>query len=141
MAITDHSFAAFGDESADDDDLPRTFRREKEARAREAQERAALERASAPSLPNGSEARYASIAPQLSARSDAQPMLDDMTYPASVRAFDVPFSQLVVFLLKAVVAGIPALILLTAILWTFGVILQAVFPEFIKMKILFSFPH
>lgn len=140
MAITDHSFAALGDEDSDDD-LPRTFRREKEARAREARERAAHEHAAAPSLPNGSDARFASIAPQLSARTDAEPMLDDMTYPASVRAFDVPFSQLVVFLLKAVVAGIPALILLTAILWMFGEVLQAVFPDLLKMKIVFSFPH
>ncbi len=48
MAMAEPNFALLGDESSDD--LPRTFRREKEARAREARERAAQERAAAPSL-------------------------------------------------------------------------------------------
>lgn len=140
MAMTDHNFAALGDES-EDDDLPRTFRREKEARAREALERAAQERAAAPLLPNGLDGRFAPAAPQLSVRADQQPVIEDLPYPAVVRAFDVPFFNMVYFLLKAVVAGIPALILLTVILWFFGIILQAVFPDLVKMKILLSFPH
>ena len=64
-----------------------------------------------------------------------------MPYPASVRRFDVPFLHLVSFFLKAVLAAIPALILLTAILWVAGSALEAMFPELIKMKILISFPN
>ncbi|MEQ1673079.1 MAG: hypothetical protein ABL893_19695, partial [Hyphomicrobium sp.] len=48
MAMAAPNFSPLGDESSDD--LPRTVRREKEARAREARERAAQERAAAPSL-------------------------------------------------------------------------------------------
>ena len=50
-AAVDLDFGLFSDESSDD--LPRTFRREKEARAREARERAAQERAATPSLSTG----------------------------------------------------------------------------------------
>jgi hypothetical protein len=42
--------------------------------------------------------------------------------------------------LKAVVAAIPALILLTAILWAGGQLLEKFYPDIIKMKILISFP-
>jgi hypothetical protein len=61
--------------------------------------------------------------------------------PASVRKIDVPFVELALFFLKAVLAAIPALILLTAVLWTFGTLLEWVFPWLIKTKILISFPN
>jgi hypothetical protein len=126
--------------SDDSEDLPRTFRREKEARAREARERAAQERAANPSLPMGSEER-SGPKPQIYAAADVSPRLEDLPVPASVRRFDVPFVDLVTFFLKAVIAAIPALILLTAILWFMGSALEAVFPSLIKMKILISFPN
>ncbi len=126
--------------SDDSEDLPRTFRREKEARAREARERAAQERAANPSLPMGSEGR-SGPQPQIYAAADVSPNTADLLTPASVRRIDVPFVHLVTFFLKAVLAAIPGLILLGAILWGLGEVLQAVFPSLIKMKILISFPN
>ena len=64
-----------------------------------------------------------------------------MPYPASVRRFDVPFLHLMRFFLKAVLAAIPALILLGVILWFGGHLLQALFPSLVKKKILISFPN
>jgi hypothetical protein len=69
----------------------------------------------------------------------AEPAATDVPYPAVVRGFDVPFLHLVKFFLKAVFAAIPALILLTAILWLLGGLLQAFFPDLVKMKILIGF--
>ena len=63
-----------------------------------------------------------------------------MPAPATVRRFDVPFVHLATFFIKAVLAGIPALILLGVILWFAGALLQSLFPALIKMKILISFP-
>jgi hypothetical protein len=126
----------------DSDDLPRTFRREKEARAREARERAAQERAAAPTLSMGEDERPR---PQIYASADFSPAAaNEPSGPlvaATVRKFDVPFVDLVRFFLKAVLASVPALILLTAILWTLGALLELLFPWLIKMKILISFPN
>ena len=130
----------FGSFSDDTDDLPRTLRREKEARAREARERAARERAAAPTLSTGIDDDYSRPQPQIYRSAETEPCIGNAPVAATVRAFDVPFARLVTFFLKAVVAAIPALILLTAILWTFGSALEALFPELIKMKILISFP-
>jgi hypothetical protein len=129
--------------SDDTEDLPRTFRREKEARAREAREREAQERAAAPSLPMGSEER-SKPQPRIYASADFSPNTSDDALPlvpASVRSLDVPFQHLVMFFLKAVFAAIPALILLTAALWALGTLLELAFPWLIKMKILISFPN
>jgi hypothetical protein len=182
MAMADVNFPPLGDEQ--NDDLPRTFRREKEARAREARERAAQERAAAPSLstiPDGygpatghntgghnqavhnpavhntsgytSNGQNASsqtsgpasaalgVQPRVTADPDYAPAIADMPYPAAVRRFDVPFFHLTTFLIKAVLAAIPALFLLAAVLWIAGAGLQALFPDLIKMKILISFPN
>ncbi len=136
-AAASPDFMPVGDES---DDLPRTFRREKEARAREARERAAQERAAAPSLPLGNDVPPIP-APQVYAAADIRPAVAEETFPATVRAFDVPFFHLMTFFLKAVLAAIPALILLTVILWFMGAALQAFFPSLVKMKILLSFPN
>jgi hypothetical protein len=128
----------------DTEDLPRTFRREKEARAREARERAAQERAAAPSLPMGPEDRPRPQ-PQIFATADFNPSAQSgsssLLVPASVQSFDVPFAKLTLFFLKAVLASIPALILLGTILWTLGSFLEMAFPWIIKTKILISFPN
>lgn len=148
MAMAEPHFPPLGDEQ--NDDLPRTFRREKEARAREARERAAQERAAAPSLPaptapNNNQMAYGAAssqpAPRVEADPDYIPAMTDVPYPATVQRFEVPFMHLVTFFLKAVLAAIPALILLTAILWFAGSALETMFPELIKMKILISFPN
>lgn len=126
--------------SDDTEDLPRTLRREKEARAREARERAAQERAAAPTLSMGPDDRPRPE-PQIYAAADVSPDTAERPVPASVRSIDVPFPDLVLFCLKAVVASIPALILLGAILWTLGTVLELLLPWLIKMKILISFPN
>jgi hypothetical protein len=129
----------------DTEDLPRTFRREKEARAREARERAAQERAANPTLPMGEDDAAPRPQPSIFARasSEAPATTDTGTgaVPASVRAFDVPFSHLMMFAFKVVLASLPALFMLTAILWVFGTLVELVFPWLIKMKILISFPN
>lgn len=139
--MADMNFAPIGDDSSDD--LPRTFRREKEAREREARERAARERAAAPSLSTTPDMRAApaATAPKIYADpvapvAAAAPADVDIPYPAVVRRFDVPFADLVTFFLKAVVAAIPALILLMVILWGLGQVVQFLFPDIVKMKIL-----
>ena len=141
MAMADQNFAPIGEESSDD--LPRTFRREKEARAKEARDRVAQERAAMPSLSTtpdyGPAPTAKAVQPRVQADPDFAPAIAEMPYPASVRRFDVPFMHLVTFFLKAVLAAIPALILLTAVFWAFGSILQLLFPELVKMKILIGF--
>lgn len=95
------------------DDLPRTLRRHREARERARQD--------APGTPGQSER----TAPPTPAQWD----LPSEPVPAIVRAIDVPFFRLVLFFLKAVVAAIPALILLTAILFAGGQLLKHYFPN------------
>lgn len=139
--MADPTFAPIGDEPADD--LPRTFRREKEAREREARERAARERAAAPTLSTAPEVYPAQSAP--SPKIYAEPTgpvtkpngaIGEAVVPAVVRRIDVPFFDLVKFFLKAVVAAIPALILLMVILWGLGQALELLFPDIVRMKIL-----
>ena len=108
---------------ADLDDLPRTLRREHEARRK---------RDAAPGDP-----------PRLVSRDGGYsgPVLPmDDPPPATVTRIDVPFLRLMFFFLKAVVAAIPALILLTAILWAGGQLVERYYPELIKMRILITFP-
>lgn len=95
------------------DDLPRTLRRHREARERARQD--------APDTPTHSE-RNATTPP-------TQWDMPSEPIPAIVRAIDVPFFRLVLFFLKAVVAAIPALILLTAILFAGGQVLKHYFPN------------
>jgi len=45
------------------------------------------------------------------------------------------------FFIKAVFAAIPALIILSALLWLGGNIVKAIFPELIHMQILITFPN
>ena len=114
------------------DDLPRTLRREHEARAREARER------DGQSLGATLSAAPASVADR--AYEAAAPAAGE-PYPAVVKALDIPFGQLVAFCLKAVIAAIPALLLLMVILWGVGQILETLVPDLLKMKILITFPN
>lgn len=112
--------------TAEEDDLPRTIRRERDARDREAREKAAV-------VPTGP------TAPIALERSGG-----DFRLPApaaTVTAFDVPFGKLMMFFIKAVFAAIPALVLLTMLLWLFGQGLQSTFPQLLKMKILIYVPQ
>jgi hypothetical protein len=150
-----------------DDDLPRTVRRERDAREREAREREARDRdareraqrdremSTGPGMgpPMGS-GMGPSIGPAPASLAPHQPMQapspmrmdhhDDADLPAppaTVTAFDVPFLNLMMFFLKAVVAGIPALLLLGAVMWGVGQALQTFFPALLKLKILIYVPQ
>jgi hypothetical protein len=115
------------------DDLPRTLRRardERDAREREANGhrfpsslKAAMNAASGNAMPAS---EYAAGTP-----------LGDGT---TVTRIDVPFHRLVAFFMKAVFAALPALIMLTIMLWMIGEVLQRYFPWLLKMRILIQFP-
>lgn len=128
--MTDANFPLTAD--SDFDDLPRTLRREKEARARAARERERDGR--------GMDAILGDPPSYLARGRPAPPIYGDDPIPASVQRFDVPFLRLVTFFLKAVLAAIPALILLGVILYFAGKGLEAYFPELVRMKIMITFP-
>lgn len=119
-----------------DDDLPRTIRRErdaKEARERDAREREARERLSME--PSG----FTVFEPQM--RYQAAAVSAAAAAPAGAAVgLDVPFSKLMAFFVKAVFAAIPALIILTALLWISAVGLQVLFPDLVKLKVLVYMP-
>jgi hypothetical protein len=104
------------------DDLPRTFRRERDARERAKREEEERKRAATLTF-SPDTARY-----------------DGEGVPAVVTRFDVPFGRLMLFYIKAVFAAIPALILLGGLLWLAGDVLRTLFPWLIKMQILIRFP-
>jgi hypothetical protein len=109
------------------DDLPRTLRREREARERQAREQQA---ASA-----GATLR---AAPSSSSQV-ADTMPGDLV-PAAVQRLDIPFWRLMTFFLKAVFAAIPALLLLGVLLYFAGELLQWADPELVQTKIIICSP-
>ena len=112
-----------------DDDLPRTIRRERDAREREARERDARE----------ARERLA-VSPPSFARDPDPDFTPAPAAAARVVDFDVPFAKLAMFFMRAVFAAVPALIVLTVVLWAFGHGLQAFFPQLLKMKVLIYMP-
>jgi hypothetical protein len=130
--MTDANFPLTAD--SDFDDLPRTLRREKEARAREARE--AKDRRE-----REKQSMDASRGDMPSYLSRPMPIVyGDDPVAATVRRFDVPFFHMMMFFIKAVLASIPALILLGVILYFGAQALEAYFPELVRMKILVTFP-
>ncbi len=97
-----------------DDDLPRTLRRERDARQRAAAQ---------PSYATPSRAMA----------------LDMPADGVAVTRFDVPFFRLAWFLMKCVIAGLPAIALLGAVLFGIGKVLETYFPWLLKMKIAINF--
>jgi len=118
--MTDTNFPLTGDDS-EFDDLPRTLRRERDRQA------ASAAAAAAPAFEVHNDDRY-------------DDSFEVELVPATVQRFEVPFFRLMFFLIKAVLAAIPALLILAVILWFAGQALQLFFPELIQMKILISFP-
>lgn len=119
----------------DHDDLPRTLRRERDAREREKRERE-MQAQGGPSLTAAPPPGFGG------ADAAAYPApIEVEAPPARVTAFDVPFGHLVLFFLKAAIAAVPALLLLTALLWVFGHLAQTFFPQLVKMQILIWFPN
>ena len=111
-----------------DDDLPRTLRRERDAR-RQAQsfQQSHGGGSAAPSIADDDKRSYVADHP-----AEAP--------PATVTGFDVPFLQLVTFFLKCAVAAIPALIVLGLVMFAMGQIAQKFLPWLVKMRIVVSFP-
>ena len=134
MAETIHSEPSFSLEA--DDDLPRTIRRErdaKEAREREARERDGRERLSMEPTP-------VHVFERQMPCGDRQVPYGFAAPSGSIAALDVPFSKLMAFFLKAVFAAIPALVILAAMLWLAGHGLQTFFPDLVKLKVLIYMP-
>lgn len=149
------------------DDLPRTLRRERDAREREAREREAAERAQAEreqlAIGHGVGAAMggaaAPIGPAIGPSIGPAPiaparMADDMyvvphgyptgidaAMPAVVTRYDVPFLHLVAFFFKVALAALPALLFLGVLIWGAGHLLQVYFPWLIKAQILIHFPN
>lgn len=113
------------------DDLPRTLRREREAREREARDREMRAQSS-----------FGAPEPAPSYTPPASTTFLDDPQPATVRRFDVPFLHLVTFFLKATVAAIPALILLAAIVIGGTHAAKFVFPniEVLQVRLILSDP-
>jgi len=116
---------------AHDDDLPRTLRREREAQ-REAREREQRE-AQMAAGPAGDGYPYRDH------RGGAEFVSPPM--PGVVNRFEVPFLHLTAFFMKAVIAAIPALILLTLILYAGGQVLKAFAPGFRHFEIVIRTPE
>ncbi len=115
------------------DDLPRTLRREREARDRERAQRdqqtnVPVQPVAAYAAPEG--VGYDAMAYQ----GVPEP------YPAIVTRFRVPFFSLMLFFIKAVLAAIPALLLLAMILYGAGIGLKTYFPWLVQTEILIRFP-
>ena len=123
MPVMDRN-AGLGDGNSED--LPRTLRREREAqqRAQQQQQRHAAPPPPAPMHPT----------------QEHDWSHDDGPQPAIVTAIKVPFFRLMFFFLKAVIAAIPAIILLGAILWGLGHLLMTYYPWLVKVQILIHVP-
>ena len=124
-----------------DDDIPRTFRREREAREREA--RAVHEREVAARGPDlgGPAAAEGQFDGAHDRRHEAPPMPASMFGDGVVTRLDIPFFRLMRFMVKAVLAGIPALLLLMGILWLAGQGIKTFAPSLLKAKIEITFPN
>jgi hypothetical protein len=143
MAITEPKFSSPQLSGGQDDDIPQTFRRERDAREKEARDREARER---DARERETAARNAKAAKTFPSATD--PALRDYTLPdispmqdgVKVVSLDIPFFRLMAFFIKAVFAAIPALLVLIGILWTIGQIAQTYMPWLVKMRILIQFP-
>ncbi len=102
------------------DDLPRTLRREREAR-----ERAGL---------TGSGHQPSAYIPEVSVPDG---LVVSGTTVTDVR---IPFFRLMMFCFKLVFAAIPALILLIALLWLAGHAMMTYAPWLVKLQILIRVP-
>jgi hypothetical protein len=104
---------------ADDDDLPRTLRRERDAREREREMREREKAAAEESFGGTSTHSQQSYGYHYAPTGDGG---------VTVTRLRIPFAHLMFFFMKAVVAAIPALILLTVLLWGMGQGLKAFMP-------------
>ena len=118
-----------------DEDLPRTLRREKEARQRQARERETGEQ---------DDSGYSSGAPPVAEYDQDYGYSSEDAYEpeaVSVAQLNIPFLHLMLFFIKAVFAAIPALIILGALLYGMGQLLKAYMPWLIQAEILIRLPN
>lgn len=111
-----------------DEDLPRTFRREREAREREAREREERER----------EATI--IEPAFLRRETSHHARRLIAEPPEDGLLQIGFLRLMAFFIKAVFAAIPAVLILAVLLWLGGQALATFFPQLPRMQIFIHFP-
>lgn len=125
--MTDTDYPLLADEGPED--LPRTLRRERDARQRARREEEARER--------GDTLSHDLAAPEAVVRTDYahEPVT------GVVRRIEVPFFRLMWFFIKAVFAAIPALILLGVLLWYAGLALKAMYPELIHTEVIIRVPR
>lgn len=123
---------------ADEDDLPRTFRRERDAREREMREReqpaADYHAAEAPRGSGQSYGRGDSYEASGYGYDDGTPP------PGTVTRFDVPFGHMVLFFVKAALAALPALLLLAVLFWGVGQGLKSFFPGLRHFEVVIRTP-
>jgi hypothetical protein len=127
--------AGYGDQ----DDLPKTLRRQ-----RDEKERLERERMDQTRSPSTGQPRIGAFEPASLGGSrrgdDFGGTFSDEPQAAVVTRLQIPFFRLMAFFIKAVFAAIPALILLGAILWGIGQLLKTYFPWLVQMQIVISFP-
>ena len=109
---------------ASDDDLPRTLRRERDAREREREQR------------DREAAMAAQSQPYPQPGYGQQEYAGEMPGSGIVNRLEIPFFHLVWFFVKAVFAAIPALLLLTALLFAGGQVLKRFFPDLRHFEII-----
>jgi len=127
----------------DDDDLPRTFRRAKQERAREglgptAQNVDPRAEPASP-LPPYDAGRYES-APDPAMPYGEDPF-DYGDERVTVERFDVPFFRLTLFFIKCVFAAIPALMVLGVMLYGVGQLLKLYLPWLLQAEIIIRLPN
>ena len=121
------------------DDLPRTFRRAREQQLRDQMAQTQLQQPQ--QAGRGTPVAPVSYAPEpINPYDTPYGQTADGPSLAEVTRFRVPFFSLMGFFIKAVFAAIPALLILIAMFYGLGRLLQTYFPELIKMKIVITFP-
>ena len=127
MAVMDRNVTMSGGAM---DDLPRTLRREREAR----------ERAQQSSYPAPSQASLGSASSSTS--FVPEPAMSDHVVRSGNTVTDIriPFFRLMMFGFKLVFAAVPALILLIALLWLAGHAMMTFFPWLVKVQLLIKVP-
>ena len=116
------------------DDLPRTLRREREAREREREARDRDVRERGFQMPSP-----ATIMGE-GHHGMGGPAYPGDLQPAVVRQLDVPFLHMVLFWIKAMFAAIPALMILAVMLWFAGHALMTYFPKLVLTEIVIRVP-
>jgi hypothetical protein len=135
--MTDTSYHSGGNE-----DLPRTVRQQKEARARDQAAREILNPPRSSASPRAASSMGSPLASDYRGSEFPVAQSPPGEYPrATVSRLQLPFLHMVGFFLKAVIAAIPALILLMLILWGAGQIAKHFLPWLVQMKIDITFPR